>query len=267
MALLVYNQGYQVPPIFVFLSWHLVVVPAVFLFHLSRRRQQCHPEIADVLLIGCAVFYAIYLSEMKGWSYQVMPVSALAFLASAAVLASEPRRVLAGLLAGSMLLVPALKGTYHNEVASALAGPVRENAAGRALFVFSSYVWVGFPLTNMAQARWSSRFPCLWLLPGAERGLHSPTIWANPALAAEYSKIERYTINAVVEDLTRDPPAVIVIDERSDSRFGGRNFNYIAFFLSDQRFAAIWSRYERVQRVVVPGFGPYEIYRRTGSKP
>jgi hypothetical protein len=79
-------------------------------------------------------------------------------------------------------------------------------------------------------------------------------------LADAYTRIEHYTVNAVVEDLTRDPPTVVVVDERPDPRFAGTDFEYLSFFEHDPRFARLWSRYVKLARVEDDGLGPYDIY-------
>ncbi len=159
-----------------------------------------------------------------------------------------------------MLAVPLTEGTYVNPTTELLAPVVRKQIAGGALYVFSSYVWLGFPLADTVGARWTSRFPSLWLLPGVEQGLRSVRAKSDKDLADAYTRIERYTVDAVVEDFTKDTPTVVVVDERPDPRFAGVDFEYLAFFEHDPRFARLWSRYVKLARVDGDGVGPYDIY-------
>jgi hypothetical protein len=222
-----------------------------------------------VLVLCATVFYGIYLLQMKGWTYQVLPVTALLFLLAATSAIWGRHRLFGAALAAAILAVPLARGTYHNGLAQALA-PVVNRLAGSsrgALYVLTSYNWVGFPLVELTDLHWSSRFPALWLLPGAVKGLHAARANSDPELAAAYAGIERYVVEAVVQDMARDPPTVVIVDERPDPRFGGLGFRYLPFFCRDPRFARIWARYQKAARVERNGIGPYDIYlhRATGT--
>lgn len=269
-ALLVYNQGLMGSVWDVVLCWQTVAVVVLVAIHLRTRSQQVQPEICDILLISCIAFFVIYVVQMKGWTYQVLPLSATIFLATSMLCVADPLRrsrfgvqLKLGVLAlAGMMMVPFMKGTYDNGIARAMLPAVREYAAGSSIFVFSSYVWVGFPLANVAGARWPSRFPSLWLLPGAERRLHSPEADSNPALAAELRDIERYTVDSVVADFAKDPPAVVIVDARPDPRFQGAAFDYLSYFGRDERFKEVWSHYRYADRISVEDMGPYKIFLR-----
>jgi hypothetical protein len=62
----------------------------------------------------------------------------------------------------------------------------------------------------------------------------------------------------VVEDFERRPPS-IVFAERSPARLGmnGRQFDDIAFYLTDPRFQRIWGEYEEY-----PPMGPLRVFVR-----
>ena len=128
-----------------------------------------------------------------------------------------------------------------------MAPHVERHAAGGSIAILTSNVWPGFPLVNTTGVGWSSRFPTLWLLPGAV-GKTGPV----------FEDIVRFTRDAVVEDFSRTPPDLVIVDDREmKSYFGGRPFDYIAYFTADPRFARIWSRYEWVADE-----GDYRLYRR-----
>jgi hypothetical protein len=272
-ALLVYNQGLGNSPVIVFGTWQTIALPAMLFAHLVVRRWQAHRELGDVLCMCGMALYVVYASEMKGWTYQILPASATMFLWAVSTALTPCARVPALIAAATMLIAPAYKGTYHNATTSMLAPLIAQRARGNALYVFSDYVWTAFPLVREVKARWPSRFPSLWLLPGAETGLHSEEVRLRPGLSTEYEQIEEYTTSSVVEDLERDPPTVIIVQEGKDPRYGGRSFDYIEFFSRDPGFAEFWSNYTMLARVKVSGdlaFGVsgevfFGIYRRATS--
>jgi hypothetical protein len=267
-ALLVYSRGYSVPLRFVLLTWQTLVLPVVVAAHLLSRRRQRRPQFADVFLIAACIFCVIYISEMKGFSYQIMPVTVLIFLAMTAAMITGGRPAFGNITLCALLALYVYRGTYRDTAAQALAPVVQDRLHGGAIFAFTSYVWLGFPLANMVRARWSSRFPALWMLPGAEKGLRYAGSTGHRQLAAAYSKIEKYTIDSVVADLRKDPPTLIIVDKRPDPRFGEIEFNYVPFFSKDPRFAEIWSQYIWVARIESKNVGPYDIYaRRSVSNP
>lgn len=264
-ALLIYGKGYANSVEMVFFTWQTLILPPILGAHLLSRSRQRHPAFADIFLIGAIVFYVIYASEMKGWTYQILPVSALLFLTVVAALASGGRMVFGSVAIVGMLLVPFIKGVYQNPTAEELAPLIKAQASGRGLYVFSSYVWVGFPLVEMVHAHWASRFPCLWLLPGAVRGLESTHPKADPALLRSYAGLERYTTRAVVDDFEHYHPAVVVVDARPDPRFGKTDFQYLPFFERDPAFAQLWSHYVLLTHVGRGALGPYDIYVERSS--
>jgi hypothetical protein len=170
-AVLVYGKGYENSIFFVFMTWQLLVLPNIILGHCLSRSRQKLPPFADIFLIAAMTFLCIYLSQLKGWSYQVLPVSSLLFMAVAAVIATEGRPAFGYMALGMMLIAPFTTGTYSNPVTKLLAPHLEGLASGKPLYVFSSHLSTGFPLADMVGARWASRFSCMWLLPGAEQGL------------------------------------------------------------------------------------------------
>jgi hypothetical protein len=271
-ALLVYN-AYASSLADVVLCWQSVALLALVLVHLHTRSRQVEPARTDVILLCCGAAYLAYLAQMKSWTYHLLPVTTLLFLAALAIAVVEPlRRARSGAMPAlgvlglaAMLSLSVLQGAYRNPVAETLLPAARQYAQGSSVFVFSSYVWVGFPLATLADARWPSRFPSLWLLPGAERRLRMLPPHADPALSRDLNEIETYTTDAVIRDMSRDPPGLVVVDERPDPRFGGLPFDYLSYFARDARFRVLWSNYRSLGTVCVGDLGPYVLYARAAA--
>jgi hypothetical protein len=101
-----------------------------------------------------------------------------------------------------------------------------------------------FPTVTESNARWGSRFSCLWLLPAVIRvQQNDPGV---PAwLTGERARaVEQYLFDSVVEDLERFRPEIIFYDRRRNHQAYGRaRIDVLAFFRRDPRFEAIWSTY------------------------
>ena len=63
-------------------------------------------------------------------------------------------------------------------------------------------------------------------------------------------EIETFLRDAVIEDFTRRPPDLVLIDQVKHRRvFRGKPFDFLAFLLEDPRFERIWSGYRDVEGV------------------
>jgi hypothetical protein len=149
------------------------------------------------------------------------------------------------------------RGGYQNALAQSMVPIVREHAADKAIYVFSTKVSAAFPLVNYARVGWSSRFPTLWLLPGLERRRRSLSESVTAEERALLGEIRQFVVDAVVSDFETRPPALVIVDVRRDKHyFGGLELDYIGYFTADPRFAAIWSRYEPIREL-----GNYRIFK------
>ena len=271
-ALEVYNEAYRNPLWVNLWRAEIILLPFGCLAQLATRRAQRLPGLADVFLIASVCFFVAYVVQMKGWSYHLYPASTCLMLAYAAIflngldgLARGPTAldgrgrgsgIVLGALAVVVMLVAtdAIRGGYRNRFMEAMTPHVEQHAAGGSIAIFTSNVWPGFPMVNYSGVGWSSRFPTLWLLPGAQQRRHAPD-GKNNALLDE---IEQFTRDAVVADLTRQPPDLVIVDNRAKkSYFGTMTFDYLEFFLEDPRFARIWDDFEWIGDE-----GDYRLYRR-----
>jgi hypothetical protein len=71
------------------------------------------------------------------------------------------------------------------------------------------------------------------------------------------AEIDRFITEAVIADLSASLPELVFVDARPKKPwYADIEFNYIAHFSADPRFAALWARYEQIAEV--DGF---EVYR------
>ncbi len=271
-ALEVYNEAYRNPLWVNLWRAETILLPLGCLAQLATRRAQRLPGLADVFLIASVCFFVAYVVQMKGWSYHLYPASTCLMLGYAAIflnglegLARGPTAaggkglgsgIVLGALAVVVMLVAtdAVRGSYRNRFMETMTPHVEQHAGGGSIAIFTSNVWPGFPMVNYSGVGWSSRFPTLWLLPGAQQRRDAHGGKDNALL----DEIERFTRNAVVADLTRQPPDLVIVDNRaSKSYFGSLDFDYLDYFLEDPRFARIWDDFEWIGDE-----GDYGLYRR-----
>ncbi len=273
-ALVVYNNAYKNNLILVLFRVETILLPVVCLLHYFTRQKQRFPKIADVFLYLAICFFCVYLIQMKGWAYHIYPVSAMllmtvtammlgnvSWLSSQGVLNKKvmisqcPFILMIGLMA-LMVCIPLGHGGYTNPFMKQLIPIVEKYAHGKPIFIFSSNVWTAFPLVNYTTVQWVSRFPTLWLIPGLIQARKALPSEGQDQRTAILDDIERFSTKAVLADITKNPPALIIVDIRAHkSYFGDLDFNYIKYFSSNSQFATLWSNYEHL--VDVQGFAVY----------
>jgi len=253
-ALEVYNQAYNNPILRVIFRLELLLIVLLSVMgSLMRKEGSTLPSAVVILfLVGCASF-VIYVVQMKGWSYQHYPALAFLFMATGLLVIEWKSHINAQLtrglayFAGAVVLIglpfiSIIKYKYESPFVDAVRKEITSNGSEKSFFVFTTNLSAGFPLTNITGVKWASRFPTLWLLPGIIR---ERAINAGKPLP-KIDAIEQYNMNAVIEDLTKFKPDLIIVDVRDEKPyFGGIKFNYIEYFSKDHRFKAIWSQYRK----------------------
>ncbi len=126
-------------------------------------------------------------------------------------------------------------------------------------FAFSTHPFPGFPTASYTIAEWSGRSIVQPLIPAYAR-LDEVT---DPAVRERVVRAGEYQRRMVVEDFERRPPS-IVFAERNRARLGmnGRQFDDIAFYLTDPRFQRIWENYNEY-----PPMGPLRVFVRRADDP
>jgi len=277
-AMLVY-EAYASPLRLVVMQPMVFVIGAIVLLHLAARAGGATDRLADAFGAATIGFLAAYAVQSKGWHYQLLPAAATGALAAAALaaqwtsdpqaMAAQRRRLVSaiasGVLAVLVLLLTA-NGAYRNQVEAALLPEVEKYAPHGTIYAFTGSITVGFPLVNATGDRWASRFPAQWLLPGALRRLHG-TESLPPDTVRQLQEIERYVVDAVVEDLERTPPDVVIV-EKHDPYFADPDFAFLDYFGQDRRFAELWRAYAKADDIDLRVAGrswQFEIWCRRGS--
>lgn len=206
-------------------------------------------DLRRSLALSLAAWWILAFAQ-RGWDYHFLPAAATAVLLGSAVLLDleRPARQIAAVLAGG-LLVGGLwsahaairsRGSPAVELGSALA----QAAGGEAVWVVSTSGWPAFPAVLYGGLRWASRFPCLWFLPGLYPGvdpLADPFPYHAPA---ERSGLESGLLDALIGDLARFRPGLVLVDIRPwQQGFGRTSFDYLSYLGRDERFVRLWCGY------------------------
>jgi hypothetical protein len=138
---------------------------------------------------------------------------------------------------------------------------VEEHANRKPILVLSSSVFPAFPLVNYSNALWSSRFNCLWLLPGSYQ---NSSLSQAGSLYHNYNQmddVERFLFQGVISDMANKPPALLIVDSSPYKQgFGQTKFDFIDYFSQDARFTSMLSEYDFLRKV-----SSYVIYKRRDS--
>jgi hypothetical protein len=233
-------------------------------------------ELRRVMFVASGSFLVMAFAQRKGFYYHFFPVGAAAVVLLTVCFwdyienrRSKQGKVRAGTMATAvavtsvLLVVSGVKLTqYARSEDTALLSPliriVEEHAKSKHILLLSTSLYPGFPLVNYSGAGWSSRFGHLWLLPS----FYADSILAGKEVRyhgeEEMGSLEKWFVDAVVSDIREHPPSLMIVDcSRNKQGFGTASFDYVAYFLRDARFAALWAEYKSIDSV-----GSYKVYER-----
>jgi len=260
------------------------VVIAVGAFALVRPNP-LDRELRKVLLIASLALLVGAILQGTDWSYHYLPADLMALLLLGVIALGlfahaeslqrvlRPRAtalplialILLTLWSGSAFLTNASAAFGWAEqprsLVRALTRAVRERAEGKPIWVMSSSIDPAFPVVNLSGARWSSRFCCVWLAPGLYSADEKATRPFPYRSRDEMSELERFQMDAVIEDLEAAPPTLLIVDNHPHKQaWGPSDFQFLAYFRRDPRFAALLRQYRPVERI-----GTFQIYERKVS--
>jgi hypothetical protein len=269
--------------------WSLLSHPAIFVsliawtgFSLVRPGGH-YRECCRLLLIANVSFVIIALVQWKGYPYHYYPTFASAVLLLGLLFAesrglSSGRSRIAGLLSVVVAAAVMVQASADRVVESvqwrgnparsdtpfgAMVRLARDHARGGSIFTFSAAVADSFPLVTYSGVGWASRHPCLWFLPGLYSGYDGSTDTFPYRPLEGMGEAERYLFDGVVDDLVRDRPTLLLVDETErKGAFGAQRFDYLQYFGRDPRLAAFLREYEPLTKV-----GAFRVYRRRVEGP
>lgn len=220
-------------------------------------------RIAFVALLG---FIAVVFLQQRGFPYHFVPatvlgwgcigLSALAVLEQRSVyerLVRLPALTFLPLLMLLIVGIAAVSGwrafdrgfvSRPPDVIIELRRVVNEIAPGGPIVAYSTRIYPGFPLVTATGARWSSRFGSLWLIPGSYSELEKRTTPFPYHDLDKMGPLEKFQVDAIVEDFAANPPEVIIFDRsRTKQGLGRTDFDFAEYLGRDPRFAELTRDY------------------------
>lgn len=260
-------------------AWAMFVVVALFTY-LGLRTQPRLFHLGWALCAAVLALLLVGLSQQKGWRYHFYPAFALSLILLTLTLRGGFARfrggmsrvfaIGAGVTVALIVLFTVRAATLQIVRPSAsrhqpfpeyseLSRLVREHALGEHVVVLSPNHRSAFPLVTNAGAHWGLRLQGVWILTGvyADELMSGLPFETHPQ--AEMGRAERYMHSAVVEDIIRTQPKLIVVlrPDTSATAHPARRFDYLAYFGTDRCFAEWMARYSRLESV-----GAYDVYLR-----
>lgn len=205
---------------------------------------------------------AIYLIQWTGYNYQFLPILSFVLLGAGLILVHARIASLAGVLALAVavaVIVPFVRTGFHSaEATDVLARAILDSGGSERLNVVSTTLPPGPAVALATGADWTSRYPALWLVPGAVNGLAATDCTSEPDRCARLRAIRDRTREEIVSDLVDGQPDTLVFDTRYLYILVA-DFDWITFLSEDEGFRDFMGDYGPPQTV-----GPFRIHRRQG---
>lgn len=240
--------------------WETLFTSAAVVLWVLRVRTQDRSPLGELMVTVAVVGLGLAWLQGMGWSYHFTPAVGAGTIVTGLValdlrrvdtgvgkIASGAAAVLLGvlLLRGGVVAWTAatsdIEGEGRIEATASLMG---ELAPEGRVVVLSPQIGSAFPLVNRAGVHWGIRYPSLWVLTIA-RGVESPEPGDADAAETLPGRVRR----DVVSDMLREPPDLILVDERAVARtLGDDGFDYLEYFAAEEGFETLMTRYERLGR-------------------
>lgn len=234
---------------FIILKFTLPVIGSLVVLAKNGPRQS-----AALLLAGCG-FLAAALLQGKYYSYHFYPAFVLFVLAFMTGLPGLPKlwRFPATLI---VIIIFATSihesfrslwsrsdwGPSGSRVASVMEFVVRNVPPDGSFLVVSTYPHPGFPTALYTQRRWASASNSALFMPAVVRLRESGI----PSTSALRDFAERKAREAILRDLKSKPDLILIDSRRDRHAIGITSFDFLRFYLEDQRFRDAWVPYRRV---------------------
>ncbi|MGE5537428.1 MAG: hypothetical protein ACM30I_02345 [Gemmatimonas sp.] len=254
----------------------LIMIPLGIAAYLARV-----PALIRMLFLAGIGAAASGVLQDKGWPYHLLPAFALSFVIAGAMVASaldrlvaqggrDPhgppppaaRAVIGAVLLTFIAVTINIRNTFYDQwgfsqsPSGQLLAAIKPVAEGVPVLILSPGVYPHWPMLNYAHDKLALRFQTIWPLQGAyeDCGPDDPRYHSR----RQMPEAERVFDQAVVEDLVKYKPPVVIIDKVPGIKYcGGRDFDLIEYFVRQPGFAEEFEKYDLLMQL-----DRYIIYKR-----
>ncbi|MFB9232712.1 GtrA family protein [Pseudohalocynthiibacter aestuariivivens] len=220
----------------------LVLAPVV----LSR----C-PRYPDVDLFAAMALAGLgsYFLQGTGFAYHAIPFRVFALIAFFFVIirSSQPKSVLitTSIAAAILMAINIERGFYHNYSAQQIAHVAQDLGRVDSLMVLSSHVDAGPSAAIASGARWVSRYPANWLVPGALNRLEKTNCANEPTTCAHLEAIAERNRADNLADIATSHPDLLVFDLNA-GYFDEPGFSWETFMAQDPEWSETIKNYREI---------------------
>lgn len=234
------------------------------------------PHVTRLTAVAALAAAIEGVSQDKGWPYHLLPAQMAAILmlgwAIARVMdqlnkSGEAAARAAGSLIGLfLLLIYCFAGAarfalydqmdYETSQAGQWQRILERHANGASVLMLTPGIYPHFPAMNYVNIKQASRFLTVWPLQGAYEGCKpsDPRYYT----AEQMTDSEKLFGRMTIEDLAKHKPRLVVIDRIPGIPWcGGKEFDFLEYFLMQPAFAAEWQNYE-----FAASYDRYQLYKR-----
>jgi len=229
----IYNAGLGIILLFAFLVLYQTRLPAEL------------PK-GGILVAAVVAGLAIYAVQWTGYEYQALPIKV--FIAFYCIWLLAHTNLWSGHFLVAVVLLGWLgknavtTGFYHEKYSEIFAEAVDEIGPQPAVMIFSTSLTPAFPLVVNTGAIWTSRYPALWLLPGALNGVNGEACETLSERCEAIGDILDQTRKDIVTDFLEGAPDLVIFDKRNHY-IRQPDFDYKTFLAEDPRFLGQMSQY------------------------
>lgn len=247
MASQVYG-AYRVPPgLLLSVAYPvllLILLPVVI--GLMNRADRIGPGIFGA---AAAAGLATYVLQGTGFGYHLIPLKSFALVACVLILLRAGRQstfAVATAVTALGLAGLSIKHGFPRYGAMAEVSSVADRLGDfDSMMTLGSSLFSGPPVALATEARWTSRYPANWLVPGAMRGLERTDCAVEAETCASLRAIAARNRSDNIADL-RDRQPDLVIVERNSFYFPRAGFDWLAFMAEDPAWVTAFARYDQV---------------------
>lgn len=247
MARLVYGAYSAAPMVLlgVVLEESLFLLLPALVALIDRDARSLPSPFAEMTLAGLLS----YLLQAKGFAYHMIPFLSFGLMACFLMLMNSRRigafSVSVGVAAVGVIGLSLSEGFPHNYSLNQIAGVGKDLGGVQSLMVLTPHVFAGPPVAFEMGAKWTSRYPANWLVPGALNRLAKTDCTAEPALCDQLKAIAARNRSDNIADMIANQPELLVVDRESEY-FDTPNFDWLAFMAEDPAWAAVIDDYSYV---------------------